>query len=109
LSEHSKVRFEIRLPKFYNDASEIEASKFLETAYELQERFGGWTALSETRGRWKSPENKIYEDVVVGFFVDIDKEKLDETLTFLRIYKGKLKERFRQQEIYVIGYDIYEV
>lgn len=103
----SRIRFEIRLPKFYKDGSAIEEAKFHETAYELQERFGGWTALSETRGRWSSPDGKVYEDITIGFFVDTEKEKLNETLTFLQTYKEKLKERFRQQEVYIVGYDIY--
>lgn len=108
MPKYSKVRFEIRIPKFYNDGSPVEEAKFHETAYELQERFGDWTALLETSGRWRSPDgNKVYQDITMGFFMDIDKEKLDETLTFLQTYKEKLRERFRQHEIYIVGYDIY--
>lgn len=104
----SKVRFEIRLPTHYNDGVEIEPEKHLQTKDGIFEEFGGFTVITVTLGGWRDPNtNKIYEERMGGFIVDIDKETLDKTIEFLKQYKEILKERFKQEEIYIVGYDLY--
>jgi hypothetical protein len=77
----SKIRFEIRLPIYYSDGiTEVE------------------------------PEtDEVFVELMGGYFVDVNKEQLDEALEFLRGYKEILKERFKQEEIYIVGYELYVI
>ncbi|MGH9923408.1 MAG: hypothetical protein ACRD38_11720, partial [Nitrososphaerales archaeon] len=63
-----------------------------------------------TIGGWRDPNtNKSYEEQMGGIFVDVNKEKLSDTIAFLTKYKQKLKERFQQEEIYIVGYELYVI
>src|SRR5215469_5033616 len=44
----NKIRVEIVLPLYYNDKTQIEPGKFLETRRELTANFGGCTAMPPT-------------------------------------------------------------
>ena len=106
----SKVRFEIRLPLYYNDGTEIEPEKYEETKNEVYEKFGAFTVLAVTQGGWRGPDtDEIYIEPSGGFFVDVDKERLDEAIEFFKQYKGILKTRFKQEEIYIVGYELYVI
>jgi len=110
LVEPSKVRFEIRLPMYYNNGREIELEKHNQTIKEIYEKFGAYTLQTVTIGGWQDPNtNKFYEERMGGIFVDVDKERLNDTIAFLREYKQKLKERFQQEEIYIVGYELYVI
>ncbi len=110
MSTYSRVRFEIRLPAFYNDRRPIEPHKHIQTKNEILEKFGGFTLLTVTQGGWIDPEtNKTYEEQMGGFFVDIDKRNLKKTIKFLKRYKSILKRRFKQREIYIVGYEMYVI
>lgn len=102
-----KVRFEIRLPIYYNDGTEIEPEKHLQTKDEIFDKLGGFTVITVTTGGWLDPNTNVkYEELLGGFIVDVDKETLDKTIEFLKHYKEILKERFKQEEIYIVGYDL---
>jgi hypothetical protein len=104
-------RYEILLPLFYNNGSEIEPEKFDETMAELRDRFGGVTLdANPTRGSWLD-EGTVYEDVLVRFIVDDqgDQAALQETLSFFATYKEALKERFQQIEVWITYLDIGRV
>jgi hypothetical protein len=104
----SRVRFEIRLPIHYNDGTEIEPEKHLQTKEEIFDKFGGFIVITITSGGWRHPNtSEEYEELMGGFIVDVDKETLDKTIEFLQQYKEILKERFKQEEIYIVGYDLY--
>ncbi len=108
--KHARVRFEIRLPAFYNDLTPIEPKKHIQTKNEILKEFGGITLLTITQGGWVDPKsNKTYEEEMGGFFVDVDKKKLDETIKFFKAYKKRLKKRFKQKTIYIVGYELYVI
>jgi len=66
--------------------------------------------LTITEGDWRDPStSESFVEHMGGFFVDVDKEKLEETLAFFNEYKKKLQERFQQQEIYIVGYEVYVI
>jgi hypothetical protein len=110
LVETVKVRFEIKLPIYYNNGLRIEAEKHDQTQEEIFEKFGAYTLQTVTRGIWRDPDtNKSYEEKIGGIIVDVDREQLNDTIAFLREYKQKLKERFQQEEIYIVGYELYVI
>ena len=90
---------DIYSPLYYNNNQIIEKSKFVDTFNELVEMFGRCSADQYSiLGSWKDPnsdtlyndENRIYHIIC---------EDTGENRTYLRKYKGKLKERFRQRDI----------
>ena len=66
--------------------------------------------LAVTEGGWVNPvTNEVFVELMGGFFVDIEREKLDDAVEFLKQYKNTLKERFKQEEIYIVGYELYVI
>lgn len=104
------VRIEIRLPTHYNNRRKIEPEKHSQTIEEMYEKFGAFTFMGITDGGWRDPSaKKSYREKMLGFFVDIDKEKFSETVKFFRKYKEILKKRFKQEVIYIVGYELYVI
>ena len=97
-------RFEILLPLNYNDGRPIEPEKFLTTHRELVERFGA-TTVDTTRasGTWVYG-GVLYEDLLVR--VTIDSSEPEAAFEFLRTYKGTLKSRFEQLDIWITAHDV---
>ena len=97
-------RYEILLPLKYNDGTHVEPEKFQETRRELVNRFGALTMdASPLHGRWMSSATE-YTDELIRFVVDT--EATPETDAFFRDLKERLKERFRQLEIWITAYPI---
>jgi hypothetical protein len=101
---YPSARYEILLPLKYNDGSEVETEKFLETRQALVERFGAITIQPESvRGIWQY-EGEHYEDESVRFILDVD--DTPETEEFFRTFKESLRERFQQIDIWMVAYPI---
>ncbi|SRR6266496_6061909 len=98
----------LRLPVFYNpDAAghraPVEDDKFLQTAADLAEQFGGGTLFvfrhDPPRGFWWN-EGIIARDVLA--VIEVDVRDTTESREWLRAYaRDVLRERFRQKAIYV--------
>jgi hypothetical protein len=97
-----------RLPLFYNpDATGaralVEEEKFLETAEEIAERFGGGTLFmfrhDAPRGFWWD-QGLVDQDVLA--LLEVDVSDTDESRAWLRGYaRDVLRIRFRQKAIYL--------
>jgi hypothetical protein len=97
-------RYEILLPLQYNDGTPVEPEKFQETRRELVRRFGALTMdAPSTSGLWLSG-GREYTDELIRFVVDT--ETTPDTDEFFRDFKERLKERFRQIEIWITAYPI---
>ncbi len=97
-------RYEVLLPTRYNDGSRVADEAFLEANNDLARQFGAVSFFPETfRGIWIH-EGKRYEDENVRLFVDV--EDTPENAAFFREFKTKLKQRFRQIDIWVVSYEI---
>ncbi len=97
-------RYEILLPTRYNDGSRVADEAFLEANNDLARQFGAVSFFPETfRGIWIH-EGKRYEDENVRLFVDV--EDTPANAAFFREFKTKLKQRFRQIDIWVVSYEI---
>jgi hypothetical protein len=98
----------LRLPLLYNpDASDrreaIEDEKFMRTAEEIAERFGGGTLFvfrrDEPHGFWWD-QGLVERDTLA--LLELDAPDTVETRDWLRTYaRSVLLERFRQRAIYV--------
>jgi hypothetical protein len=97
-------RYEILLPLQYNDGTPVEPEKFQETRRELARRFGALTMdAPPISGLWVSGERR-YTDELIRFVVDT--EATSDTDEFFHDFKERLKERFRQIEIWITAYPI---
>jgi len=97
-------RYEILLPLKYNDGTPVEPEKFQETRRELVRRFGALTMdAPPISGLWVSG-GREYQDELIRFVVDA--EATPDTDEFFRDFKERLKERFRQVEIWITAHPI---
>lgn len=99
------LQFDIYLPLKYNDGKDIEPYKFDTTRRELLEQFGGFSvfpASTAIEGWWKFG-HRIFKDEIKIFRVIAPRD--DEI--FWRSYKAKLKERFTQQEIFIVKTSVH--
>ena len=97
-------RFEILLPLNYNDGKPIEPEKFLATQRELVEEFGATTVDTiRAAGAWKY-RGTLYRDRLMR--IRIDSSEPDQASEFLKTYKGSLKSRFGQLDIWITAHDI---
>lgn len=97
-------RYEILLPLKYNDGTPVEPEKFQTTRRELVGRFGALTMdAPPISGLWVAG-GRAYQDELIRFVVDT--EATPETDEFFRDFKERLKDRFRQVEIWIVAYPI---
>jgi 2-hydroxy-3-keto-5-methylthiopentenyl-1-phosphate phosphatase len=97
-------RYEILLPRRFNDGRPVPATLLRQTFRELEDRFGAVSGERQTiLGAWRQGE-KTYRDVLVRMFVDVPRDQ--ESETFFQEFKETLKERFQQLEIWVTSHDI---
>ena len=67
----SATRYEILLPLKYNDGSDIEAAKFLQTKSELVQKFGALTIDPHpVEGVW-TQQGTAYRDILLKFTIDV--------------------------------------
>jgi hypothetical protein len=94
-------RYEILLPLKYNDGTPAEAEKFQATRRELVGQFGALTMdAPPVSGLWVSSGHE-YQNKLVRFVVDA--EATPATDEFWRDFEERLKERFRQVEIWIVA------
>jgi hypothetical protein len=97
-------RFEILLPTCYNDGTPIEEDKFELTRQELDEQFGASSVdLVPVSGHWKY-QGALYIDVLRRLWVDAPDTRASRQ--FFKRFKSILKERFRQEDIWITVHQI---
>lgn len=97
-------RFEILLPRRFNDGRPIPRELALETVMELRRRFGAVSCETQTiRGEWES-HGGIYRDELARVFVDVP--DTPESRQFFLQHKERLKERFQQIDIWMTTYPV---
>jgi len=97
-------RYEILLPRRFNDGQRVPQRLLTETMVELRQRFGAASCELQTiRGEWED-EGQIYRDELVRVFVDI--EDTEENRHFFREFRDRLKTRFRQLAIWLTSHPI---
>jgi hypothetical protein len=97
-----KRRYEILLPVRHNDGRLVSWELLEQTREELVARFGGITVAAQPYlGIWVQ-RGRRFDEEMRRFTVDIDNTAPNRQ--FFTRYKGKLRERFEQIEIYIASY-----
>jgi hypothetical protein len=97
-------RYEILLPRRFNDGSAVPARLVRETLVELRQQFGAASCETQRiQGQWQD-EGRLYSDELVRLFVDV--EDRPEHRQFFIELKLKLKVRFDQVEIWLTSHPI---
>ena len=96
-------RYEIILPLFFNDNTEISGTLMDLTLDELEREFGGVShELNRIIGFWKDEKGFRYQEQNTRIFCDVPNEP--DSKDFFREYKETLKTRFKQQDIWMVSY-----
>jgi len=98
-----KARYEIVLPLNKNDGTTQPIELIHRTMDELVNTFGGVTRQAASEGIWKF-ENTTYRDSNNVLAVDV--EDTEDTVSFMKILKEVLEQRFEQTAIYITRHPI---
>src|SRR5947208_14413874 len=94
----SDRRYEILLPRRYNDGRRVPARLVTETMVELRERFGAASCETQTiRGQWQH-QGSVYRDDLVRVFADV--EDTPENRQLFVSFKDRLNSRLQQMEVW---------
>jgi hypothetical protein len=97
-------RFEVLLPKRFNDLQPIPDELLIETVLEPERKFGSISSETQIiRGLWQH-EGQSYRDDLMRVFLDV--ADTPENRKFFEEFKDLLKTRFRQLDIWVTTYPI---
>ena len=95
-------RFEILLPRKFNDGQPVPWSLIGETLQELKQRFGAVSWETQIiHGIWQHQQTDFRDDLV-RVFVDVPDRP--EHRQFFQEYKERLKARFRQIDVWMTTY-----
>lgn len=97
-------RFEILLPRRFDDGEPVPDELIADTLLELEQQFGAVSCETQTiRGLWRH-EDQLYRDELVRVFVDAPDEP--ESRQYFLEFKEGIKTRFRQIDIWMTTYPI---
>lgn len=95
-------RFEVLLPRRFNDQQPVPDELVADTLLDLERQFGAVSSETQIiRGLWQQ-EGQSYRDELVRVFVDV--ADTSENRAFFEEFKERLKARFRQLDIWVTTY-----
>ena len=97
-------RFELLLPRRFNDGQSVPDELIAGTLLELEERFGAVSCETQTiRGLWRH-DDELFRDDLIRVFVDAP--DVPESRRFFLDFKERIKARFRQIDIWMTTYPI---
>jgi hypothetical protein len=97
-------RYEILLPRRFNDGRQVPPSFVADTIIELRGKFGAVSCETQTiQGQWQH-QREIYHDELVRVFVDV--EDVPENREFFLRFKERLKQQFQQVDIWMTSHPI---
>ena len=92
------------MPLLFNDGTPVPEVLLAQTLAELRQRFGAASWETQiVQGVWEQ-EGAMFKDNLIRFFVDVP--DLPEHRAFLKNFKGILKERFRQIDMWITSYPV---
>ncbi len=103
----SCIRYEILLPTNDNNENPIPQKNFILVGSEIVKNLGNYTIDSNFYiGTWSMKDGKLTTDETIKVIIDIPESSRKTTNKVLLEYKEKLKKRFKQEEIYIVSYQI---
>ena len=95
-------RFEILLPRRFNDGTAVPDEFAGQTILELRAQFGALSSETQIiRGIWENA-GQSYRDDLIRIFIDV--ADTSDNQQFFRDYKEQLKARFQQLDIRITTY-----
>jgi len=92
------------VPLLFNDGTPVPEVLLAQTLAELRQRFGAASWETQiVQGVWEQ-EGAMFKDNLIRFFVDVP--DLPEHRAFFKNFKGILKERFRQIDMWITSYPV---
>jgi hypothetical protein len=91
-------RFEIMVPLHFNDGTAVPQELLEQTQTDLENQFGAVSSEGQVI-RGFDRETGATEDRLVRYFTDV--ADTPENLAFFRAEKERLKQRFKQEEIWI--------
>jgi hypothetical protein len=97
-------RFEILLPRRFNDGEPVPDELIADTLLELEARFGAVSCETQTiHGLWRHEDHVFRDDLVRAF---VDAPDVPESRQFFLEFKERVKSTFDQIDIWVTTYPI---
>ncbi len=97
-------RYEIFLPRKFNDGQPVPEELVAETLLELRQEFGAVSWETQViRGMWQH-QDFVFRDDLIRVFADVADTPANRE--FFRHLKEQLKVRFRQVEIWMTTYQV---
>jgi hypothetical protein len=104
---NSLRRYEILLPRRFNDGEPIPEEFFADTMLELRQQFGAVSCETQIiHGQWQQ-KGLVFRDDLIRFFVDVTDDLLNRQ--YFVDFKERAKARFRQIDIRLTTYLVEEV
>jgi hypothetical protein len=92
------------VPLLFNDGTPVPEVLLAQTFAELRERFGAASWETQiVQGVWEQ-KGATFKDNLTRFFVDVP--DLPEHRAYFKNFKGILKERFRQIDVWITSYPV---
>jgi len=97
-------RFEVMLPRRFNDGREVSKEWLSQAILEISDRFGALSHETQTiEGIW-TEGGIVYRDDLTRIIVDLPDLKANRT--WMKAFKARWKERLEQLEIWMVSYRI---
>jgi hypothetical protein len=97
-------RFEVMLPRQFNDGRAVPAEWLSLAALEIGDHFGSVSYETQViEGHWQHA-GVVYRDNLARIFVDMPDKK--ENRAWMKAFKKRWKEKLEQLEIWMISYRI---
>jgi hypothetical protein len=98
-------RFEILLPRRFNDGQLIPDALFADTVLEIRRKFGAVTSETQIiHGIWQQ-DGREYRDELMRVIADVPDDAA--SIEFFQDFKEQLKHRFKQIEIWMTTYVVH--
>jgi hypothetical protein len=96
--------YDLFVPLYYNDGSEVEPAKLLRLEERLLDEFTGLTVFPQpNRGYWRMAGVTYRDEIIVYRIVTSNRRA---ARRYLRQLKEELKRDLRQEEILIIERDV---
>ena len=97
-------RFEVMLPRRFNDGREVPADWLSLAALEISDHFRSVSYETQViEGQWQHA-GVVYRDNLARIFVDMPDNKKNRT--WMKAFKRRWKEKLQQLELWMVSYQI---
>jgi hypothetical protein len=103
MSRHFR-RFEMLLPKKFNDGDDVPPSVFEDAIGTLKERFGSVSAETQDIEGYSIHRGEEFNDDLARMYVDVPDTA--DNLQFFQEFKERLKQQFRQVDIWIATHPV---